>query len=115
MNSLNKFLLALILASGLVAGCGTIVPSPVTSSAPSWDTTNQNSGLIALTTNGFAYITAHARDRYNGLASRYSTNFIPPLKIDAGINPTLTNGVFTIDNEHLAVFATMNRWKKSGK
>lgn len=121
MNWRNN-LAILGLMAGLLIGCSTVVPDPVRVSAPSWDGTNQNSGLICLTTNGTAIITPHARDRYNALALRYGTNFAPPLQFDSGVREVTcsSNGAFAgtlyeIDNEHLAKFAIMNRWRKENK
>jgi hypothetical protein len=102
---------------GLLIGCSTVAPSRIVSSAPSWDGTNQHSGFVAWTTNGTAIITPHARDRYNALVTRYGTNWSPALVCDSGIFPAAGqySWAYEIDNEHLAKFATMLRWKKEGK
>ena len=111
MNLLSKFCGFLFLA--MLIGCaGTTVPKPAKDTVASWDGTNQNSGFIGFTSDGSGIITAHARDRYNGLAARYSNQFIPPLKLDDGLKPMGTN--WLIDPEHLVKFRTMNRWRKSG-
>jgi len=131
-NELSELCVLFGLIAFFATACTTVVPQPVVSSAPSWDTTNYNSGFYGFTTNGTGLISAHARDRYNGLIQRYGTNFIPALMQDAGItrrdgyvgvlvdkgktNAFTWNGeLFEIDAEHLTDFSTMNRWRREGR
>lgn len=98
-------------------GCGTVRPVVVESPAASWDGTNYNSGFIGWT-NGLGIITAHARDRYNGLISTYGKRFNPPLSADYGIQKLTGETpvplpMFTITPEALSDFARMNRWRKT--
>jgi len=81
---------------------------------PSFDGGVQNSGFIGFTVDGSGIITPHARDRYNGLVQIYGTNFVPVLRVDAGITATPSNA-FVIDAQHLVDFATMNRWRKNAR
>lgn len=114
----------LLLAIALTAcvlgtGCAsTMRPAPVIRQLASWDGTNQNSGFICFT-NGGALITAHARERYNALVKSYGARFQPALQEDAGIRAVDekngSNGIYWIDAEHLADFATMNRWRRGEK
>lgn len=109
----------------LSSGCGTVTPKPPTQAAvASYDAGVQNSGVICLTTNSTgsvtgAIITSHARDRYNALIGFYGARFSPPLAVDAGISPWLTNPAgkttaWQIDAEHLVDFMRMNRWHRAG-
>ena len=99
-------------------GCSTVIPKTVKANVASFDGGVQNSGEVCLTTNAVtkqidgAIITPHARDRYNALIALYSTNFFPPLTMDAGITPS-TNSAFRIDAQHLTEFMRMNRWHKA--
>ncbi len=105
--------LCLAVAIWLVSGCiGTVTPPPLQSSVVSFDGDQANSGFIGFGPDGAAYITSHARDRYNGLIVLYGQRFIPPLRSDAGVQPGQTNGTWRIDAEHLADFARMNHWRK---
>ncbi len=95
--------------------CTTVVPEKTEAKAPSFDGGAQNSGFEGWTTNTqtgavYATLTSHARDRYNALIQAYGKRFAPPLVKDAGLIPTATG--WQIDLQHLANFATMNRWKK---
>jgi hypothetical protein len=105
-----------IIACLLLGACaGTITPKVIHERVASWDGTNQDSGFL-----GFApapdrrgILSAHARDRYNGLIEIYGTKFVPPIVKDDGIVATSTN-TFLIDPQHLQYFVEMNRWRKSG-
>lgn len=109
-------LVAALLLAHLLGGCApTYRPKAPASTQASWDGTNQNSGLIGFAADGSGVITAHARDRYNALAYMYGYYFRPPVHADDGVTPTATNHVFFIDPQHLAYFATMNRWLKEGR
>jgi hypothetical protein len=100
----------------LVSGCiSTVAPRPLQSTAASFDGDQANSGFIGFGPDGAAYITSHARDRYNGLIALYGRRFVPALQPDAGVRPGQTNGTWRIDAEHLADFARMNRWRKEGR
>ena len=121
MKSLSKpaclffLLLTACILANILIGC-TVIPQTATNYQPSWDGTNQNSGLVGFLPDGRAIITQNARDRYNGLVAKYSTNFAPALKLDGldTVPPGLTNinGIWVIDPQHLAYFARMNRWSK---
>ncbi len=96
-----------------VTSCAnTIFPHKTVSKEISWDNNEQNGGFIGFDNEGYGIITTHARDRYNNLITIYSTNFIPPLKINDGISLTPTNN-FKIDSQHLSYFSRMNRWYKN--
>jgi len=138
--TLCTFLLCLILAAfiGTVTGCGTVVPKPISSTAASWDGTNQNSGFIGFTQTGTGIITAHARDRYNALIDHYGKRFLIPLKHDQGLiarldpcqprlitndggrtwqrfTPNPNEAVFEISPKCLADFITMNQWRRDDR
>ncbi len=102
------------LTAGLIAGCtSTVAPKTVTSSQPSWDAGEQNSGVLAVTDSHSLLITPHARDRYNGLISTYGGKYSPALNLDDGILGTGSN-TFLLDAGHAAKFIEMNRWRKQG-
>src|ERR1044071_9239090 len=95
----------------LLAGCApTVTPRVVRSSEASWDSNQQNSGFLGFDGAGNGILTPHAKARYDALLAAYGVLFVPPLVTNAGITPTATN-TFLIDAEHLADFATMNRWR----
>lgn len=107
--------LSSLLAVVLLAGCvNTITPTHVQSSAYSWDGTNQNSGVLAMS-NHCAIVTSHAVDRYNALMTLYGKAWAPPVKPWDGVTATPTNGVYILDAQHTFYFSTANRWKKEGK
>ena len=103
---------AIVLSSGCAS---TLVPIVPTATVASWDGTNQDSGLIGQNLLGRWIITAHARDRYNSLVKDYGIYFYPPVDKDDGVEPTTDPTHYQIDQQHLAYFATMNRWKREGK
>src|SRR4051812_2171239 len=95
----------------ILAGC-TVTPTAVKDQQYSWDGNAFNSGIIRLEADG-AVITAHARDRYNGLCSIYGGKFIPKLNPDDGVTPNPSEpGTFLLTKERLTQFMTMNRWRK---
>jgi hypothetical protein len=105
-----------VAAAALLLGCtSTVIPRQVSDSQASFDGNAQNSGFLGFDTDGNGILTAHARDRYNGLVSIYGGRFSPPLTMDAGIRAAAGTNTFTIDAEHLVKFATMNRWRKEGR
>ncbi len=101
----------LLLAICLTGGC-TVTPKRVQASSASFDGGAQNSGLIGFDQAGNAILTAHGRDRYNGLVAVYGCKFSPPVERDAGMTVTSTN-TFLLDPEHLVDFETMNGWRKA--
>lgn len=109
-------IVATLIAVMTTTGCApTYRPKAPIAAAASWDGTEQNSGLIGFDAATKKWIiTPHARDRYNELMARYGTNFLPAVKPGDGITATASN-VFLIDSQHLADFASANRWRKSGK
>lgn len=115
VRSINIFIVLITIF--IFTGCSTtVIPKPVITNAISWDNGEQNGGFvgfISIGKNTYGVITSNARDRYNSLITIYSTNFIPPLIIDAGITPGSTTNTFIIDAQHLSYFATMNRWRKN--
>ncbi len=95
----------------LLTGCApTVTPRVVRSSEASWDANEQNSGFLGFDAAGNGILTPHAKGRYDALLGLYGALFVPPLVREAGITRTATN-TFLIDAEHLADFATMNRWR----
>lgn len=94
------------------SGCApTVRPLAPQAKTASFDGGQNNSGLIAIDLAHNGILTPHARDRYNGLVSRYGERFSPVVHQDEGISPTLTN-TFLLDAQHLAYFAAMQRWKR---
>ena len=110
MKSL-KFILLSCFLLGMTA-CTTVTPSTVIASAPSWDGTEQNSGIIGTFAGGFN-VTEHFRDRYNALVDSYGERFAPALRRNAGLSIG-PNGTFIIDPEHMEKFVRMNAWRKAG-
>lgn len=111
------FLTTVLLTFSLAAlssgcGCTTVIPKTVTSSQPSWDGTNQNSGFIRFEGNS-GVITSNARVRYNGLIEIYGKKFVPPITTDFGVWPD-KDGNYIITPQALTKFIEMNRWRKSG-
>ena len=130
MNWLSKLFAVALIA--LAVGCAsTLTPKIAESQLASFDGTNQNSGLVAFV-NGGAAMTTHAHDRYVDLVKEFGVRFHPPLTNDAGWLWTATDGSiwptgstpaktqivydpnanWWVDNQHLAYFAAMNRWRK---
>ncbi len=98
---------ALLLALLLCAGCtSTIVPTAVESKAASYDGNDQNSGYL-----GNGRITAHARDRYNGLIKIYGRD--ARLVEDQGLSFN-SDGSWSITKECLVKFLEMSDWKRAG-
>jgi hypothetical protein len=99
-----------------VAGCTTTVTkAPITSSQPSWDGTNQNSGIIDLDQTGALLITQHALDRYNAMILVYGNRFVPPVQVNDGVTPSpMMPGVYRMDEQHARYFNDMNLWRKAG-
>lgn len=102
-------LLTIMALSAVLIGC-TVTPNQIKPAVASFDGADQNSGIIGITTNGTIQVTAHFRDRYNGLVLLYGQNFVPPVAIDDGIK--LVNGGWQIDKQHFVYFESMNRWRK---
>ena len=101
---------ALIILCFALAGCGTVIPSTVRSSAASYDGNDQNSGIISASAEGYV-VTAHFRDRYNALVAIYGRDFAVPLKPDDGLT---NNGQWVIDRQHLSQFLEMSAWSRAG-
>jgi hypothetical protein len=112
-NRLSEFVAAAVLAIALAGCTSTVAPKIVTSERPSWDGGQENSGVLGFTADNSEVITAHARDRYNGLVAVYGTNFSPALVFDSGLKPTGTN-TFILDAQHSSAFSKMNRARKQG-
>lgn len=93
-------------------GC-TTTPEPVRSEMASFDGSEQNSGVISVDDRG-AIVTAHFRDRYNGLIAIYGKAYKPALKKDAGLLK-LSDSTWLIDRQHLVKMIEMNTWRKTGR
>lgn len=106
----NYFAYLQIAIALVLVGC-TVTPKAIRIGAPSWDGSQQNSGLLGQLDDRSGVITAHGRDRYNALVDVYGSKFVPTVTRDAGVT-AFTNGTWRIDPEHLVKFATMNRWRK---
>jgi hypothetical protein len=104
-----------IVAVGLCGCTSTVAPKLAGETQASWDGTNQNSGIIGLTVDHQAIITLHASDRYNGLITIYGARFNPRLVPDAGLTRVGNGGTCIMDAQHLAYFATMQRWARQAK
>jgi len=114
MKTRISILAALVCALAVLfaGGCApTVRPLAPQAKTASFDGGQANSGLIAIDQEHNAILTPHARDRYNGLVLRYGAKFSPAVQQDDGITPTATN-TFLLDAQHLAYFATFNRWRK---
>jgi len=108
----NKFIPILFLI--FVVSCCTMVPPPITSSGPSFDNGERNSGLICWVTNNsvpYGLITTNARNRYNYLIENYGKRLSPPITKDFGIINVQTNYLITLQG--LSYFGTMNNWRKN--
>jgi hypothetical protein len=122
-----------LLAILFLEGCGTVTPNPIEDNMPTYDSSTPrqydqlNSGLLFYTTNDRgetdgAIITKNARDRYNNLISSYALQIYDEEKVtllkDAGIwyyQDKYGNELYKIENQYLAFFMKMNRWKKQGR
>ena len=82
----------------------------------SFDGSSQNAGFLYFLPDGSGIITTNASSRYNGLISKYSTNFIPPLVLNYGLTYTNIQGtnLVIITKESLIKFGIMNSWKRQG-
>lgn len=127
----TKYLTGITLAILFICGCtSTVTPITVRDKGASYDGNVRNSGLYGFTSEGSGCISAHARDRYNGLVETYGVTFKPPVQPNDGISPAVpgtplfnqavpvdpapTNS-YLIDAEHLAKFGIMNHLKKQPK
>lgn len=100
-------------AAGLAVGCTTVVPDKTEAKQPSFDAGGQNSGFLGFDATGNGIITEHARQRYDGLITRYGSRFIPQIDKDNGL--TSTNANWRITPQALVNFETMNTWLKEAK
>jgi hypothetical protein len=106
-NSLPWFLCLLLTAC-------TVTPRIVRLPSASFDGGAQNSGFQGFDSDGSGILTAHARERYNGLIRAYGSRFVVPLVVDEGLSARGTvPETWKIDPEHLVKFERMNRWDKS--
>ena len=102
----------------LLAGCMTVVQSPVRSNEASFDGNEQNSGVISKVSDGFV-VSANFRDRYNILIETYSNTklqdgtplFIPNIKKDFGIKPN-NDGTFTINKQGMVIMVQLSSIKR---
>lgn len=81
----------------------------------SFDGSSQNAGFLYFLPDGSGIITTNAASRYNGLISKYSTNFIPPLVLNYGLTYTniQTTNYYIISAEGLVKFGLMQHWKRN--
>lgn len=132
VESLQRGIVAAVVAvlCLLIVGCsGTVTPKPIRDAMPSWDGTNQNSGLQGWTVDGRIVVSSHWLERYNALIDVYGSRFTPSIKRDAGVaiapdgltlwkkgnQVGVTRGDYFVDPQHWVYMVTMNRWRKEGK
>ena len=98
-------------------GCtATITPGEVRASAPSYDGTEQNSGILACTRDATGNVTgwtvtARARDRYNALIAQQGNQWTPPIVSDYGVMPN-PDGTYHMTNEAMTKFIVMTTGSK---
>lgn len=116
---MRTLLLCLVLA---MSGCtGTVTPAAPRPAAASYDGNYRDSGILAIDQNG-AMITAHARDRYNGLIAIYGKDpqFSGALVPDFGITPAdpyiitarQRGPLFMLSKEGIVYFSRLNRLRR---
>lgn len=112
MKFAGKWLSNLILCAALagITAC-TVIPKSFKAPEASYDGNDQNSGFLGKLPDESAVITAHARERFNGLALVYGGRFIPGISHDTGLTP-YTNGTWRITAGSMTKFMDMNRWRK---
>lgn len=103
----------------LAMGCvSTVAPVQPSSNVASWDSTNQNGGLVMIDpATHMRVITPFARDRYNTLVKEYSGKPQTAewdLHFDAGITER-ADGLYNLDPQHAFYFYTMQRWHQTDK
>lgn len=99
-----------------ITGCSsTVIPQKVVSGQPSWDGTNQNSGVISFNKKtGTGFVTAQWHDDYFTLLPQYG-KYLKRLPLEnSGIiaNP---DGTYTVTGEILANMGVMEIYKKAGR
>ncbi len=77
---------------------------------PSWDGTEQNSGVLDFIEGEGLLITPKAAKRYTALSEKHSKLFLPPLKSGEGLIPKGDN--FILPPEYVVKFAVMNKKNK---
>ena len=103
--------LGLALLAGAVGCNSTFTPAITRPQAPSWDGTNQNSGVVAVAKSPTgevtgAVLTGHGRDRYNALMNRYGADWGVRGQ-DQGLT-ACQDGTWAIDAQHLSYFIRAN-------
>lgn len=98
----------------VVSACTTtVVPKRVQASQPSFDGTNQNSGVISFDTNTMTgVVTPNWRGRYNALIGIYASKFLPPITADYGLTPR-NDSNYTATGEAFVDMAKMQIWKRN--
>lgn len=97
----------------LISCSSTIRPKPIESNVPSFDGTNQNSGLLGFDNYGYVIISQRAYDQYNLLIDKYGHTFIPPLTLSYGAE-SWTNGTYRLTPEAAFNYAKMKHMFKEG-
>lgn len=78
----------------------------------SWDSGDQNSGVVFYDMkHGFA-ITEHAANRYKGLTEKYGVEHIPVIESGEGLKKV--KGQYYLQNEYIGIFALFNQKYKRG-
>lgn len=131
-NRIAGWLLAGCIALAIVGllGCtSTITPRNVHDPVPSWDGTNQHSGIIAILDDGRFLVTPYFRDRYHAMLKIYARGkdsagrplFAVPPKPDDGLHAGImlhddgsTEPAWVMTPQVMSNFARMNRWRKKG-
>lgn len=99
----------------LVMSSCTIAPKPVTAPVASYSGNDANGGFIGYLPDGSGHITAHAYARYSALlASGYAKGLIIPVPSAHDGVACLPDGSWSIDREHLTLFAQMAHAFDSG-
>jgi hypothetical protein len=116
-----------ILLSFFLFGC-TIAPKPIKDDIASFDSStppqysNQNSGFLGFTDDGFGIITVNAKNKYNNLIELYKDVFFKEMGVklvnNFGIKHHVdkyNNKLYAISPQALEYFIILNQWIKSGK
>lgn len=100
--------------------CGTVSPKPVQSQIIDYSGNEQNGGVLGVFKDengsllGFL-ISPEKAEQYNALISIYSSKFVPPLKENEEMQPSVDGKNYIITARGMQYFLTMARWLRNGE
>jgi len=110
--------------NGCVSAPKPVVPQAIAATAPSFDGSHADSGVVGTTGEEFI-ISEYARSRYNSLVLKYgkSAEFIVPIQADAGLHDApaalvskhARGKLYLMSAEAMTNFVRMSRWHREGR